>query len=67
MLGILAGLKDIHEVRSNQESGYGRYDLAIIPKNTKELGIIMEFKSINVNKEVLLSCFLVVEQNYLLP
>ena len=47
MLGILAGLKDTHEVRSNRESGDGRYDLAIIPKNTKELGIIMEFKAIH--------------------
>ena len=47
MLGILAGLKDTHEVRSNRESGDGRYDLAIIPKNPKELGIIMEFKAIN--------------------
>ena len=47
MLGILAGLKDSHEVRSNRESGKGRYDLIIIPKNPKELGIIMEFKAIN--------------------
>lgn len=28
-------------------SGDGRYDLAIIPKNPKKLGIIMEFKAIN--------------------
>lgn len=47
MLGILAGLKDTHEVRSNRESGDGRYDLAIIPKNSEDLGIIMEFKAIN--------------------
>lgn len=47
MLGILAGLKDTHEIRSNRESGKGRYDLAVIPKNSKELGIIMEFKATN--------------------
>lgn len=32
-LGILAVLKDIYKVRSNRESGDGRYDLAIIPTN----------------------------------
>ena len=47
MLGILSGLKDTHEIRSNRESGKGRYDLLIVPKNTKELGIIMEFKAID--------------------
>jgi hypothetical protein len=47
MLGILSGLKDTHEIRSNRESGKGRYDLIIIPKNPKELGIIMEFKAID--------------------
>ncbi len=47
MLGILVGLKDTYEIRSNRESGKGRYDLALIPKNSKELGIIMEFKSID--------------------
>ncbi len=47
MLGILAGLKDHYEIRSNRESGKGRYDLLIIPKNPKELGIIMEFKAID--------------------
>lgn len=47
MLGILAGLKDTHEIRSNRESGDGRYDLAVIPKDLKQLGIVMEFKAIN--------------------
>ncbi len=47
MLGILAGLKDTHEIRSNRESGDGRYDLLIIPKDPKQLGIVMEFKVIN--------------------
>jgi len=46
VLGMLLGLKDTYEVKSNRESGYGRYDVMLIPKNTNDLGIIMEFKKI---------------------
>ncbi len=46
VLGMLVGLKDRYEVKSNRESGYGRYDVMLIPKNSKDLGIIMEFKKI---------------------
>ena len=45
MLGIVAGLRETHIIRSNQESGDGRYDVAIIPKDIKQLGIIIEFKA----------------------
>ena len=44
MLGLLAGLRDTHEVISNRESGLGRYDVSIFPKDVHQLGIIMEFK-----------------------
>ena len=47
MLGIVCGLKDHYEIRANRESGTGRYDLALIPKDPKNLGIVMEFKAIN--------------------
>ena len=43
-LGLLAYLSDIYEIRSNRESGLGRYDVCLIPKNRNKLGIIMEFK-----------------------
>lgn len=46
VLGMLVGLKDRYEVKSNRESGLGRYDVMMIPKNTGDLGIIMEFKKI---------------------
>lgn len=46
ILGMLVGLKDRYEVKSNRESGLGRYDVMLIPKDGKELGIIMEFKKI---------------------
>ena len=45
VLGILVALKQTHEVRSNRESGLGRYDLMVIPKDKNKLGIIIEFKT----------------------
>ncbi len=33
VLGMLVGLKDQYEVKSNRESGFGRYDVMLIPKN----------------------------------
>ena len=46
MLGLLVELRDIYEVKSNRESGYGRYDVMLIPKNNdkKYNAIIIEFK-----------------------
>jgi hypothetical protein len=46
VLGMLLGLKDRYEIKSNRESGYGRYDVMLIPKNPKDLGIVMEFKKV---------------------
>lgn len=45
MLGLVSGLKDSYEIKSNRESGLGRYDLSLIPKATNKLGIVMEFKA----------------------
>ena len=47
MLGILVGLKDQYEIRSNREAGIGRYDLLLSPKDVKKLGVIMEFKAVD--------------------
>lgn len=44
ILGILVGLTETHEVRSNRESGFGRADILVIPKDHRQLGIILEFK-----------------------
>jgi hypothetical protein len=46
-LGMLISLSENYEVKSNKESGYGRYDVMIIPKDISKLGIIIEFKKIN--------------------
>ena len=44
MLGFCVLLKDTHIVESNRESGYGRFDLALLPKDTQHYGVILEFK-----------------------
>lgn len=54
VLGMLVSLSDNYEVKSNKESGYGRYDVMIIPKSTSKKGIIIEFKKINeLSKETI--------------
>lgn len=43
--GLIASIRDTHWLDSNKESGLGRYDLILIPKDVKHsLGIIIEFK-----------------------
>jgi hypothetical protein len=34
-------------VRSNRESGYGRYDVALIPKQAGQPGVVIELKEID--------------------
>ena len=51
VLGLLIGLKDRYNIVSNRESGFGRYDICMYPKSINEHGIIIEFKSIRLNKE----------------
>ena len=47
VLGMLISLNDTHEVLSNRESGYGRYDVMVIPKDISMLGIVIEFKKLD--------------------
>ncbi|QXM05193.1 AAA family ATPase [Crassaminicella indica] len=51
VLGMLIALSNEYEVKSNKESGYGRYDVALIPKDKNKLGIIMEFKKVNKRRK----------------
>ena len=44
VLGMLVSLNRTHYVLSNRESGYGRYDVMVIPKDITKIGIIIEFK-----------------------
>ena len=44
VLGLLVALNKEYEVISNGESGYGRYDVMLIPIDISKLGIVFEFK-----------------------
>ena len=50
-LGLLVSLNRTHQVLSNRESGYGRYDVMIIPRDSSKLGIIIEFKKYDEEDE----------------
>lgn len=45
MLGLAAGMSSRYFIRSNRESGDGRFDLTLEPKVHSLPGIIMEFKA----------------------
>lgn len=45
VLGIMVTFRDVYDVKSNRESGYGRYDVMLIPKDKENhFGIVFEFK-----------------------
>ena len=44
VLGLLIELRDRYEVCSNRESGYGRYDVMLVPRFKTDDAIVMEFK-----------------------
>ena len=46
MLGLLATLDNRYQVLSNRESGSGRYDLCLLPKQEKLPGILIELKAV---------------------
>ena len=51
VLGMLVGLKDSYYVNSNRESGVGRYDIMLEPKEKNGNSFIMEFKVYRQDKE----------------
>ena len=51
VLGMLVSLNNTHYVLSNRESGYGRYDVMVIPKDITKPGIIIEFKRARKNNK----------------
>ncbi|PCI37601.1 MAG: hypothetical protein COB50_03585 [Thiotrichales bacterium] len=54
LLGLIVGLGDQYIIKSNRESGKGRYDLMLAPKkNTvNRVGIIMELKVAKESEEI---------------
>jgi len=53
-LGLVAGLNELYYVRSNRESGEGRYDIAMFPKDKSHAGVIFELK-VSANETALVS------------
>ncbi len=51
VLGLLTNMTASYQIRSNRESGYGRYDVLMIPLNPNEPGFIFEFKKIDKPEE----------------
>ncbi len=51
VLGLLVELRDRYQVKSNRESGYGRYDVMLIPRNVTEDAMILEFKVFDAEEE----------------
>ena len=51
VLGLIVDLKDRYVITSNRESGFGRYDVMLEPKNKEDDAIILEFKVFNPRKE----------------
>ena len=45
VIGLLVELRERYEIKSNRESGLGRYDVMLRPKDKKDNAVIMEFKS----------------------
>jgi hypothetical protein len=47
-LGLTAVLNNDYIIKSNRESGEGRYDILLMPKDKKNLGIVMEIKQLEI-------------------
>jgi len=45
VIGLLVELRGRYEIKSNRESGLGRYDVMLRPKDKKDNAVIIEFKS----------------------
>lgn len=58
VLGLISELRDTYEIKSNRESGYGRYDVMLIPLDLKDNrlnAIVLEFKAHEADEEKTLS------------
>ena len=47
LLGLLVHLNATHDVRSNRESGYGRYDVMVLPRSPGHPGVVIECKQLS--------------------
>ncbi|MDD7640877.1 MAG: AAA family ATPase [bacterium] len=51
VLGLMVDLADRYVVTSNQESGFGRYDVMLEPRDKNDDAMILEFKVFNPRRE----------------
>ena len=51
VLGLMVDLEEDYTLTSNRESGFGRYDVMLEPRQEKDDAIIMEFKVFQPRKE----------------
>ena len=51
VLGLMVDLRDRYVITSNRESGFGRYDIVLMPKGDEDDAIIIEFKVYDVEDE----------------
>lgn len=50
VVGLLVAMDATHEVRSNRESGYGRCDVLIAPRQAGQPGVAMELKVVDTEE-----------------
>ena len=51
VLGLIVDLKERYVIKSNRESGYGRYDVTMFPKKACDPGLVIEFKTQDLDCE----------------
>lgn len=51
VLGLMVELRGRYEITSNGESGFGRYDIMIVPKEKDQDAFVIEFKVANTRKK----------------
>lgn len=51
LLGMLVTLDEHYQIRSNRESGFGRYDIQLIPRDLGKTGYVFEFKQTESDPE----------------
>lgn len=50
LVGLLLQLETTHDVRSNRESGHGRYDVAVRPRAPGQPGAVLELKVLDAER-----------------
>jgi len=53
VLGLLANLRAVYEIRSQPETGFGRADILMIPKDERfPVAYVIEFKSVRADEDI---------------